>query len=294
MKKIHLALFCALLFSLSIFGQTTQKPDLSSENQKPLKQFTGEDFMPYLFEPYQAEYVFKGKLIGLSFRLFSFSTKILELPDEWQETHFIRLSKTPDADFQNIKITSNIDLKTGLLKKMVAETGKNIVSTIEIRDGNIFVSEMVGKKSKSFSFPAKEAIYPCNYSNTFLSYLPLNDDFAGSFTCLALDETDSGKPKIRLSKRTLRFVGTENVSTPAGNFECYKLADQVEELKYDKAGNVKERKKKKQIFDEDKFWANFYNNTWIDKKTRKVVKAELKFKVGKLTAELQKPRFVNL
>jgi hypothetical protein len=93
--------------------------------------------MPYLFEPYQTEYVFKGKPIGLSFRLFSFSTKISELPDEWRETHFIGLSKTPDADFQNIKITSNIDLKTGLLKKMVTETGKNIVGTIEIGDGNV-------------------------------------------------------------------------------------------------------------------------------------------------------------
>lgn len=293
MKKIQLAL-CALLFSLSIFGQTTQKSDLISQNQKPLKTFTGEDFMLYLFESYQADYVFKGKLIGLSFRLFSFLTKIVELQDEWQETHFIRLSKMPDADFQNIKITSNIDLKTGLLKKMVAETGKNITKTIEISDGNIFVTETVGKKSKSFSFPAKEAIYPCNYSNAFLSYLPLNDNFAHSFTCFSLDETDSGKLKIQFSKRTFRVVGTENVSTPAGNFECYKLADDVEEIKYDKQGKVKEKKKKKQIFDEDKFWANFYNNAWIDKKTRKVVKAELKFKVGKLTAELQKPKFVNL
>jgi hypothetical protein len=213
MKKIHLAL-CVLLLSLSIFGQTTQKSDLSSPNQKPLKTLTGEDFMPYLFEPYQADYVFKGKLIGLSFRLFSISTKIVELPDEWQETHFIRVSKKPDADFQDIKITSNIDSKTGLLKKMVTESGKNIAKTIEIRDGNIFVGETFGKKSKSYSFPAKEAVYPCNYSNTFLSYLPLNDNFARSFTCFSLDETDSGKPKIRFSKRTLRVASSERKTSP--------------------------------------------------------------------------------
>jgi hypothetical protein len=73
--------------------------------------------------------------------------------------------------------------------------------------------------------------------------LPLNDDFAASFTCFSLDETGSGKPN------------------PAGNFECYKLADNVEEIKYDKEVSVKEMKKKKQLFDEDKFWANFYNNT---------------------------------
>jgi hypothetical protein len=259
-----------------------------------LKTFSGEEYMPYLFEPYQADYVFKGKLIGLNFRLFSFSTKIVELQDEWQETHFIHLPMVPDRDFRDIKITSSIDLKTGLLKKMITETGKNIVQTIEIGDGNILVSETNGKKSKSISFPARESIYPCNYSNTFLSYLPLNDNFAAAFTCFSIDETDSGEPKIRFSKRTLRVIGTENVSTPAGNFECYKLADDVEEIKYDKEGNVKQRKKKKQIFDEDKFWANFYNNTWIDKKTRKVVKGELKFKIGKLTAELQKPKFVNL
>lgn len=293
MKKILLVL-CVILFSLSIFGQTTQKTDLIPQSQKPLKIFSGEDYLPYLFEPYQADYVFKGKLIGLSFRLFSFSTKIVQLQDEWQETHFIRLPMIPERDFQSIKITSSIDLKTGLLKKMVAETGKNIAKTIEIGDGNIFVTETNGKESKSFSFPTKEVIYPCNYSNTFLSYIPLNDDFAASFTCFSLDETDSGKPKIQFLKRTLRVVGTENISISAGNFECYKLADDVEEIKYDKEGNVKERKKKKQIFDEDKFWANFYNNTWIDKKSRKVVKGELKFKVGKLTVEMQKPKFVNL
>jgi hypothetical protein len=118
--------------------------------------------------------------------------------------------------------------------------------------------------------------------------------FAASCICFSLDETSSKKPKIQFSKRTLREVGTITVSTPAGNFECYRLADDVEEIKYDKQGNVKERKKKKQIFDEDKFRANFYNNTWIDKKTRKVIKGELKFKVGKLTAEGQKQKFVNL
>jgi hypothetical protein len=291
MKKIQLAI-CVLLFNLSIFGQTTQKSDLAAQNQSSLKTFSGEDYMPYLFEPYQANYVFKGKLIGIGFRLFSVSIKIVELENEWEETHFIHLPMVPDRDFQNIKITSSIDLKTGLLKKIVTETGKNIVRTIEIGNGDIFVTETNGKKSQSFSFPAKEAIYPCSYSNTFLSYLPLNDNFAASFSCFSLEETDSGKPKIQFSKRTLRVVGTEVVSTPAGNFECYKLADDVKEINYDKEGKVK--KKKKKYFDEDKFWANFYNNTWIDKKSRKVVKGELRFKIGKLTVEMQKPKFVNL
>lgn len=293
MRKIHVVLF-VLLFSLSIFGQTTQKSNLTPQTQKPLKTYSGEDYMPYLFEPYQADYVFKGKIIGIGFRLFSFSTKIVELQDEWQETQFIHLPMVPDKNFRNIKITSSIDLKTGLLKRMVTETGKNIVQTLEVSNGNIFISETDGKKSESISFAAREVIYPCNYSNTFLSYLPLTDDFAASFSCFTLEETDSGEPKIQFSKRTLRVVGTESVSTPAGIFECYKLADSVEEIKYDKDGNVKQKKKKKQAFNEEKLWANFFNNTWIDKNTRKVVKAELKFKIGKLTVEMQKPRFTNL
>jgi hypothetical protein len=293
MKTIHLALY-VLLFSLSIFGQTTQKSDSISQNQRLIKIFSGEDYMPNLFEPYQAAYIFKGNVIGLNFSLFSFLTKIVELEDEWQETQFYHLPMIPDRDFQDVRITSFIDLKTGLLRKMITETGEDIVQTIEINDGKIFITETDGKKSKSISFDAKEKIYPCNFSNTFLSYLPLDDNFAASFSCFSLDENASGKPKIQFLKRTLRVVGTETVSTPAGIFECYKLADETEEINYDKQGNVKEKRKKKQIFDEDKFWANFYNNTWIDKKTRKVIKGELEFKIGSLTIEMQKSQFVNL
>jgi hypothetical protein len=294
MKKIHLALF-VLLFSVSIFGQTAQQnSDPIAQNQKPLKIFTGEEYMPYLFEAYQADYAFKGKIIGIDFDVFSFTSRIVELQDEWEETQIYHLPMIPDEEFRDIKITSTIDLKTGLLKKMVTETGKNISQTIEIGDGKIFISETNGRKTKSIAFDAKEKIYPCNYSNTFLSYLPLKDDFAGSFFCFTLDENDSGKPKIKFLRRTLRVVGTENVSTPAGFFECYKLADDAEEIVYERDGKIKERKKKKQIFDEEKFWANFYSNTWIDKKTREVIKGELNFKIGNVGIEMQRSKYTNL
>lgn len=286
MKK-WLSAFFVVLFSLGVFGQTTQKIEPNGQDSSSVKMFSGEEYMPYIFEPYRADYVFRGKIAGIKFKLFSFSTRIVELEDEWEETQFHRLP-FPDEDFQDVMITSSIDLKTGLLKKMVTRTGKNITQTIEIGDGKIFVTETDGRKTEQISFDAKEKLYPCSFSNTFLSYLPLNDNFAASFACFSTDETDSGKPKIRFEKRTLRVVGTEIVSTPAGTFECYKLADDAEEIKYNKDGSVKEKKKRaNRDFDEKKFWANFYNNMWIDKKTRKVVKAELNFKIGNVTVELQ-------
>jgi len=286
MKKTLTAFF-VVLFSLGVFGQTTQKVEPKGQELSPVKMFSGEEYMPYIFEPYRADYDFKGNIAGLNFKLFSFFTRIVELEDEWEETQFHRLPFS-DEDFRDVMITSKIDLKTGLLKKMIVKTGKNITQTIEIGEGKIFITQTDGKKTKQISFDAKEKFYPCSYSNAFLSYLPLSDEFAASFACFSLNENDSGKPTIQFQKRTLRVVGTETVSTPAGTFECYKLADDMEKIKYDEDGNIKQKKKSdKPNFDEKKFWANFYNNMWIDKKTRKVVKAKLNFKIGSLTVELQ-------
>ena len=293
MKKSFAVIF-VLLFSVCCFGQ---------ETAKTIKFYQGDDYMPYIFEPYRAEYLFKGKVAGIPFRLFTFSTRIIELQDEWEETQQYRLEFLdyfPDADaekelLREIEMTTKIDLKTGLLKSTTARLssvpdGNFNVNLMEA--GKIIVTGIDGKRSDEKIYETREKLYPCSFSTTFLSYLPLSDDFAGSFSCFELDKDDnSNKDVVRFYKRTLRVVGTETVTVDGGTFECYKLADEAEEIKYNRDGSIKSKKKiGKREFDEEKFWKNFFNNAWIDKKSRKPVKAELLFKIGSLTMELQKPR----
>ena len=291
MRKSLFALFIFILSS-NLFGQTVAK---TVENQLPatIKFYQGLDYKPYFFEPYRAEYVLRGNVVGINFDLFGFSTSIVELENEWQETQRWHLG-FPEDEPQDIIVTSYIDLESGLLKKLTASIG-GISSEYFIGNGTIEATAAKGKKTKQISFVNREKIYPCSFSNTFLSYLPLDENFAGSFVCFTPDEDENGKPKISFQKRTLRVVGTEKVTVDGGTFDCFKLADETEEIKYNSDGSMKEKKKREsRMFDEEKFWKSFYNATWIDRRTRQFVKGELKFKYGAVSVELQKSRRSNL
>jgi hypothetical protein len=289
MRKAFFVLFIFIL-SFNLFGQTASK---TADNQSPVKFYQGFDYKPYLFEPYRAEYVLRGNLVGMNFDLFDFSTNIVELENEWQETQRWHLG-FPEDEPQDIVVTSYIDLETGLLKKMTASLG-GISSEYVFGSGTIDATATKGSKTKQISFANPTQIYPCAYSSAFLSYLPLDENFAASFVCFMPDEDDNGKPKISFQKRTLRVVGTERITVDGGTFDCFKLADETEEIKFNADGSIKAKKKREnQVFDEEKFWKNFYNATWIDKRTRQFVKGELKFKYGSVAVELQKSRRTNL
>lgn len=288
MRKAFIAFSIVFLCSLFTYGQeTSAKNEADSKQNSTVKFFQGEDYMPFIFEPYRAEYVFRGNIIGLNFNFFHFSTDIVELSDQWQETQKWRIT-LPDEEPQNIEIISHIDLKTGLLIKLIANFGK-YSSEYLIGDTAIEAVAANGKKTKQISFANREKIYPCSFSNTFLSYLPLNENFAGSFVCFQPDEDKNGKPIVSFHKRTLHVFGTERITVDGGTFDCYKLADETEEIKYNADGSVKKKKRREnKSFDEEKIWKSFYSNSWIDKRTRKFVKGELKFKYGAIAVELQK------
>ncbi len=269
---------------------------------QPARLYQGEPHIPYLFEPYQADYIYKGKIVGVPFKFLTTSTRIIELKDEWEETQKIRLEfmdyfpdQSSDREaFREIEITSNIDLKTGLLKSLSGTFANKPDARLFVsfaEDGKIVVTETDGKRTERKVYENHEKIYPCTFSNAFLSYLPLDDSFSGAFSCVDLNSDNlSDKNKIRFSRRTLRVVGSENVKIDAGTFDCYKLADETEDIKYNADGTIKAKKKVSSgQFDENKFWRNIYSNLWVDKKSRKVIKAALNFKLGNLTVEMQKP-----
>lgn len=158
-------------------------------------------------------------------------------------------------------------------------------------DGRIVVTGTDGDRTERKVYDNREKIYPCSFSNAFLSYLPLNDNFAGTFTCVDIDgDNTSSKNPLRFTRRTLRVVGSETVKIDAGIFECYKLSDESEEIKYNADGTIKAKKKvTNSKFDEERIWRNVYSGLWIDKRTRKVIKAELNFKIGNIVVELQRP-----
>jgi hypothetical protein len=275
------------LFGVSIFAQTTVKIN------EP-KFYQGDDYMPYIFEPYNSLYSINGKFIGINFNLFKYQTRLIELDDSWSEIQNWQVPQFEDFKPEEIKITSDIDLKTGLLKKMLLEAsgeteGEYIISKQEISlaDNKFSVNSLATdakgkvKESENYSFPIKEKIYPCQ-SNTFFSYLPLKEDFIGSFTCFMLNsEGYSAKDDLMLNKQTIAVKGSERITTKAGTFDCFVITQKSEPLgKYDQKGNFKAAKPNKvpKNFDENKVWKNFFGSCWIDKKTRKVIKAELRYK----------------
>ncbi|MEP6900361.1 MAG: hypothetical protein ABJA66_01345 [Actinomycetota bacterium] len=303
MKKFVTVLFF-FLFSLPLFAQTDEKTVPLS----PVKFYQGEENMPYAFTPYRGEYAYRGKLGFLKATLVKATTEIIELPDEWQETQFYQPSAAmaqmfndrdqPSGAIKDVELVSKIDRKTGLLKSMRGNILKNGNAGIELfinSDGQIVITEIDGSRKKQKTIDTKEKIYPCAYNNVFFSYLPLSEQFEGSFTCLDLEDLDTGSPTIRFVKRTLKVVGSETVTVEGGTFDCYKLSDKTEEIRYNKDGTVKESKKTvKKDFSGSNFLSNFYSSVWIEKNTRKFIKGEVGTSKGSLSVELQKMRGRNL
>ena len=291
MRKSLLFLF-TVLFSVGVFAQT-------AANSPAYTIYNGQDYMPRLFEPYQADYLFTVKGLGMSYPFFDFSTKIIERQDSWSEEMVFKVSKSfrdklegfPEA----VYITSEIDLKTGLLRKITGEgtvEGEKIRSVMEISDDQItFLGWSNGKLKDSKTMPLTEKIYPCSYSEVFYSYLPLKDDFAGEFNCVNFDNDDG---KLEFVKMKVRVVGSERVTINAGSFDCFKIITDGET-------RVTVKGKKKDDNYRDKYgvlnyFASLHSYTWIDKETRIPVKSELDFKKfgAKLEIELQKRRRPNV
>ncbi|MBS1795612.1 MAG: hypothetical protein JSS81_17280 [Acidobacteria bacterium] len=286
MRMLSTALF-VLMFGLCVFGQ-------NADQKSVIKFYQGEEFTPYLFEPYRADYKFKGRVAGLEFTLFNFSTRVFELADGWEETLNFRF-KLPDTPEMNVRIVSSIDLKTGLLKRITVPGDDENLQEIFFEPAGIRIVATDGRRTESQSYPVTDKIYPCSFSTAFLSYLPLADDFAGAFSCFT--SVDAGdKPEFRIDRMTLKTVGTETIATDAGTFECWKLASDVEDVKILKNGRIKEvSKKRSPDFDGEKLWKNMYSTLWIDKKTRKFIRGEVKFKnFGSVTTEMQRLETRNL
>jgi hypothetical protein len=319
MKKIMSIAF-VFLFGVIVFAQDSSK--LSE-----IKLFQGDEYMPYIFEPYQADYAITGKLIGNSFNLFNYQTQVIELKDGWSEIQNWQLPSLKDFKAEEVKVTQDIDLKTGLLKKILVE------AQLEVNGEQIFVKQEAAladgkyasnstatnnkgkvKASENYSFPVSEMVYPCN-SNTFFSYLPLSNNFIGSFTCLGdefngnlisdvndtsitVNYKDSFKDNLVVQKQTIKVFGSEIITTKAGTFDCYKIKQSNEIIgEYDKKGKFKTAKKNvlPKDFDENRFTKHLYGSTWIDKKTRKIIKSQFEYKnYGGLYIEMQPQKNVNL
>jgi hypothetical protein len=323
MKNLTTAIF-VFLFGISIFAQTSNK---TSE----VKFFQGDENMPYIFEPYNADYAIDAKLLGVNFNLFKYQTQLIELKEGWSEIQNWQVPQIESFKPDSLKITQEIDLKTGLLQKMLLEgsgetDGEYITAKQEIflTDGK-YVSNAVAtnakgkvKETENFSFPLNEKIYPCQ-SNTFFSYLPLNDNFIGSFTCLVGtigNDLETGsthdygdnsttysrrnyfKDNVSLQKQTIKVVGSETITTKAGTFDCWKIKQNSDSIgEYTMKGKFKPSKKNyvSKDFNEKEIMKDFYGSCWIDKKTRKVVKAGFQYKqFGGLFIELQPQKNVNL
>jgi hypothetical protein len=288
MRKSLSLLFIALL-SVSAFAQNTAKP-------VEYTAYNGQDYMPRLFEPYRADFVFKAKGLGLTLPLFEFSTNIIERQDSWSEEITFSLNsalREKIEDFpEAIYLTSEIDLKTGLLRRVEGQTtmatGEKVRSLHDFTgDQMAFQGWVNGKLLESKTVPLTKKVYPCTLSTVFFSYLPLKEDFAGEFKCLGFDDNDNPQ----LLKRRLRVIGGETITTDAGTFDCFKLIDETDI-------EIKAKGKKQAASYRDKYGVVEYIsglrvNTWIDKKTRIPVKSELDFKKlgGRVVVEMKKRNY---
>jgi hypothetical protein len=320
MKKITTAVF-VFLFGISVFAQT-------SDNTSEVKWYQGDTSLLNVFEPYNADYAIKGKIAGLGLPFLIIRSQVTESRDNWVETSEIQFPVLRNFSPEKVKQTTEIDLKTGLLKKITMEgqiitnnesaVGRKETSFIDGRlVSNGYVNQSNGKsKTKSNSFAVAEKLYPCQ-SNTFFSYLPLTENFIGSFTCMGEDmssqmnqptgyEGDSSyidakgflKDDFLVTKMTVKAVGSETITTKAGTFDCYKIQQRLQILgKYDSKGKFKPANKdaEKSVTMEDEKLKKYYGFTWIDKRTRKLVKSEANFKnLAGLSVELLPQKNIDL
>lgn len=250
-------------------------------------------FRPSLFEPYSADYRYTGNILGMDFRLFDYSTRIIELDDHWEELQSMRF-KLPDEPEITLNSTTTIDLATGYLRKIKVSDGSGDESEMLFEDGRVEITATDGKKTKKATVEIGENVYPCYFSSVFLSYQPLAEGYERSFTCVMPDEEDRGA--FLVQRLTMKVVGREKISVKTGLFDCFKITSDVEDLKLIKNGRVKEfSKSKKRSPAIDNFWRNVFSFTWIDVSTRKVIRGEFDFKgLGGITTEIEKDLPVKL
>lgn len=301
MKRFFSIIF-VFLVGTAAFAQTNDK---ISE----VKFYQGDEYMPYIFDPYRADYGIDANLLGAELNLFKYRVEITELQDRWIETQYWQLPAFVKDKADLLSITTEIDLKTGLPIKGSAEfrgtteeDGYVIAkSDISYADGKYTMNSIATDKNgkpkanEKFSLAVKEKYYPCQ-SMTFFSYLPLSDDFAASYTCLNADYDSFKQTDIhRVTKQTIRVFGSEKIVTKAGIFDCYKIKQSTEDLGYyDAKGVFHAEKKKSSKGNSDKLWGNFFGSAWIDKKTRKMVRAELMYKrLAGISIEMMPNRYKN-
>ena len=151
MRKLFAVIF-VLIFAVFCFGQETPKNDQKSRQRLFGIAPTDESYKPYFFEPYQADYVLRGKVFGIPLEILTVSTGITELKDEWNETQKYKLTNAGDFSDEDLRkegireteVSSVVDLKTGLLKNLTvqfpdkSDIGANVTLT---DDGKIIALE---------------------------------------------------------------------------------------------------------------------------------------------------------
>lgn len=253
-----------------------------------VKTYRGEDYLPYIFEPYSADYSVERKVFvnTTSFMPMNSIVQITELEKEWEEIsrHYTTLLGN-EIEIGNT--LTQIDLKTGLPKKFVYSLiYEDSLTTIETNflDGKIAVRQRKidnkgnVKAEKLFTFDEKEKLYPC-YSTAMSSFLPYKENFSAAFNCFAPDLFGNKKlkPVLWTAKMTVRLVDSETISNRAGVFDCFKIEKNIVKTGYyDEAGIFRQTDEIKKGKDGGKERFSFVETgiEWIDKKTRKLIKFE--------------------
>ncbi len=285
---MKLIVFLSVLFSFApgVCGQTSPN---TSTDPASVKFYRGEDNFAFDFETSQSRYSTKSHIAGFDISLFDVASQSIKLEDGWQDDFDIILPyKGESRDV--FKITSIIDFKTGLLKKITFDTSESLEEYL-ISDSKITLNQTINGRTQQFVFDNREKIYPCSYSNAFYALMPLSDNFSGSFACLVPSQTKE-KPAVMFTKLTVKVDKTETVTTKSGTFDCYKLkifGNQAINESEQKSGgkNNKDIKKVSDLPIKDLRRANF-SDLWIDKKSRKVIMAKLDSKLGAVVVEIQK------
>lgn len=248
MKKITV-LLTVFLFVSGICGQT------ASDSEPKLYQ--GEEHFPYIFDSYKIDEI--KNPAG-----FKLSTNITDFPAYWQETFKINLTTIGEFEL-GMKIISDIDLKTGLLKKQRFETGE-LWGEAVFDENRVTLTQNKGNKTDSYTYELPEKIYPCYFSAAFPSYLPLNGNFSGSFMCFVPDFGDIRKSF--LTKFSIKEIAAEKVATPKGIRDCYVIvgAGVVTREISDNGKNPKKTAKKSNSKFTD-IAQKFNSKIWVDKKT---------------------------
>ncbi len=268
-----------MLLALNVLGQTAP-----ADSAHAPKLYRGEESLPRAFEPFNAHYKIVSELGGLDLFALQTSTAIVETDDGLRETFAVFLP-VQNERLQVLRIVSDIDAGSGLLRKIEYKYAENSEEYI-LSDGKITLNQTKNGKIKQFVFDHAEKFYPCSYAASFYAYLPLAENFSGSFNCF-LPQTD-GKPTLLFRKLTLTVVKTEIVATENGDYNCFVVesrSEKVADANAEKSGQKSQ--KIAEMSAKDLRQANFAR-IWIDKKSHKLIKSELESKIGAFSMEMER------